>query len=441
MPANYWHKSNPPEQVDEAAPNRGIKLGFARLPGEKQVLTNVPLRRPSKAQRRRERERQFAVISLLIVAAAWIVGSMRAKADLMPAVEQALPTAGHFENVNNGLFEAYVDSSMAQLVGYVAVAEAHGYGGPLTLAVAVTPSGEVDGLVIADHKETPTWMDRVSDADFIEQLIGKRYADEFSLGSDLDVVTGATYTSAAMAEAALRGSRTVAEHLGLEVTQTVSPKIIFGLPEIILIVLYAAGFMSQRRTFKYKRQLRWVTLLTGLIVLGFIYNKPLTLSMINQVLLGYLPQWQNNLYWFLLIGGIIFVFTVDNKNPYCEFFCPFGAAQECMAVIGGAKNVTLGKHKETWKWVHRGLTWLAIIIALIFRNPGISSYEIFGTLFKLVGNGTQFILLGLVLLVALFVKRPWCHFLCPLHPVEEFIRVIRKWIKETWQNREAKASV
>ncbi len=403
-------------------------------------MTTSTIFKPSKVQQRRKRERIFAVISILIIVAAWIVGGARAEADLLPAVRQAFQVANSFERIDNGLYEAYADDGKTQLIGYVAIAEAHGYGGPLTLAVAVTPTGEVNGVVIADHKETPSWMNKVTGARFVDQLIDKPYTDPFSLEDDLDVVTGATYTTEAIAKAALKGSQTVAAHLGLPVTEAPPPKITFGIPEIALIALYAAGFISQQRTFKFKKQLRWVTLLVGLFVLGFVYNKPLTLSMINQALLGYWPQWQSNLYWFLLIGGILFVFTIDNKNPYCEFFCPFGAAQECMGVIGGAKNASLGKFKNTWKWIHRSLTWLAIIIALVFRNPGISSYEIFGTLFKLVGNNFQFILLGLVLVVALFIKRPWCHYLCPLHPVEEFVRVIRRWIKELWQNRKPSPS-
>ncbi|HDD62487.1 MAG: hypothetical protein DRI65_05905 [Chloroflexota bacterium] len=54
-------------------------------------------------------------------------------------------------------------------------------------------------------------------------------------------------------------------------------------------------------------------------------------------------QWQTNLYWYILVLGIIFVFSLDNKNPYCEWFCPFGAAQECMGSIGWAKVRSPGK--------------------------------------------------------------------------------------------------
>jgi hypothetical protein len=386
-------------------------------------------------------DRILAILALATIVIAWFVGSARAESDLLPAIEQAIPGTASVERINDELYAAYQDEAQTELIGYVAIAEADGYGGPLTMAVGVDPEGVVIGVVTADHKETPSWMERVMDAYFTDTLIDKPYTDSFVLGEDLDGVTGATYTSKALAEAALKGSQAVATHLGLAVEESPPPKIIFGIPEITLIALFALGFFGHQRKFKYTKQARWVTMIVGLIVLGFIYNKPLTLSMINQVLLGFWPQWQTNLYWYLLLGGIIFVFTVDNKNPYCSWFCPFGAAQECMGAIGGSKVRSPGKqYRNLLKWTQRGLAWFAIVIALWFRNPGISSYEIFGTLFKLVGTSWQFVLLGIVLIVGLFFSRPWCAYLCPLHPVDDFIRLVRKWIFELWKTLKLKRS-
>ena len=141
--------------------------------------------------------------------------------------------------------------------------------------------------------------------------------------------------------------------------------------------------------------------------------------MVNQALLGYFPPMHTYLYWYILLGGIFLVLTIDNKNPYCSWFCPFGAAQECMGQIGGAKITLLGRVKNFFKWFLRGLALQSIIIALLFRNPGLSGYEIFGTLFKLTGSELQFALLGIVLVVSMFIKRPWCNFLCPIAPVME----------------------
>ncbi len=299
------------------------------------------------------------------------------------------------------------------------------------MAVAVDLDGTITGMAVIQHRETPSWFRKVNENGFIQSFFDKSYQDAFQLGEDVDGITSATYTSRAIAASALEGSRSIAANqLGFDVPPTPKPKVTFGTPEIALIALFGVGYFGHQRNFKYKKQLRWAGLLVGMVVLGFMYNKPLTLSMVNQALLGFWPQWQTNIYWYLMLGGIIFVFTVDNKNPYCQWFCPFGAAQECMGAIGGAKNYSPGRYRNTFTWLRRGVVWFAILVALLFRSPGLTSYEIFGTLFALVGSNPQFILLGIVLIASLFIKRPWCAYLCPIDPVDKFIRMVRKWILE-----------
>jgi hypothetical protein len=339
------------------------------------------------------------------------------------------------------MYAAWVDSYENNLLGYVCLGTANGYGGPLTMAVASSnPQGEIVGLAIADHKETSAWMARVMESGLLESLVGKSYRDRFDLGEDIDGVTGATHTSTAIAEATREASRAAAQILGLPVAHSPPPKVQFGVPEMALIALFAIGYFAHKRGFKYARQARWATMITGMVVLGFVYNLPLTLASVNKFLLGYWSPWQTDLYWYLLMGGMLFVFTVDNKNPYCQWFCPFGATQECLGLVGGAKIHSAGRYHRFLKWVQRGLAWSAIFLALLLLNPGISSYEIFGTFFDLVGSNLQYLLLGIALLASMFIKRPWCNYLCPLSPVMDLYRTFRIWIKESWKSLGNKAT-
>ncbi|MBP1609043.1 MAG: 4Fe-4S binding protein [Acidobacteria bacterium] len=378
----------------------------------------------------------FAIATMLI---AWIIGANLRDGDIYPFLQDAFPEAGRFEPISGDQFVAIQTQPEKTIIGYVAMATANGYGGPMKLAVAVDLKGKVHGISIVSQKETPSWLKKVSGSRFISSLFGKSYLDPFELGEDVDGVSGATYASRAIAEAALQGSRKIAkDQLGLELPAERDLKIQFGIPEITLIALFAIGYFGLLRRFKYTKQARWAATVIGLVVLGFVYDLPLTLSSINKFLLGFWPEWQTHLYWYLLIGGILFIFTVDNKNPYCQWFCPFGAAQECLGVIGVAKVRSAGKYRNFLKWLQRGLAWFAILVALLFHSPGISSYEIFGTLFSLTGSTLQFALLGIILIASLFIKRPWCHYLCPIHPVDEFIRMARGWIIELWKTLQNK---
>ena len=397
-------------------------------------MTNTTSFEPLRQNRRLKRERVLGVVGLALLAAAWVVGAARAKSDLMPAVRLAMPDAEIFER-QNGTYTAWADTTKNDLLGYVTIGMANGYGGPLTMAVATThPNGEIIGVAIAAHKETSAWMRRVEKSGLLESLTGKSHQDRFELGDDVDTITGATYTSRAIAEATRAGSQDAARLLGLPVTAPPPPKVVFGIPEIVLIVLFAVGYFAHKRGFKYQKQARWATMIAGMVVLGFVYNQPLTLSNVNKFLLGYWPAWQTNLYWYLLIGGMLFVFTVDNKNPYCQWFCPFGATQECFGVIGGARIHTAGRFHGFLKWVQRGLAWFAILLALLLLNPGITSYEIFGAFFDLVGSNLQYLLLGIILLASMFIRRPWCNYLCPLAPVMDLYRTFRMWVKESWKS-------
>ena len=397
-------------------------------------------KRLNKVARRQRTDRTLGVIAIVTILIAWILGSQRAQGDLMPAIYSAMPEAECLEQINDDLYVAYADAGKETLLGYVALGESSGYGGPLLVAVAVNTTGNTVGMTIASHKETPAWMKTVLNTNLLGSLIDKPYSDNFIVGEDVDSITGATYTARAIAESVLSASHAVAEHIGLPVTPPPKPKIVFGLPEIVLVGLFAAGYFGHQRTFKYKKLIRWASILVGLIVLGIMYNSPLTLSYVNKFLLGFWPQWQTHIYWYLLIGGILFVFTVDNKNPYCEWFCPFGAAQECLGVIGGAKPRSEGRYKDLLIWVQRGLAWLAIVLALYCRNPGITSFEVFGTLFDLTGSSLQFGLLGIIVIASLFIKRPWCKYLCPLKPVLDLYRTFRKWVLESWKRLRARAA-
>jgi Na+-translocating ferredoxin:NAD+ oxidoreductase RnfG subunit len=388
----------------------------------------------SHRERTQQIERRLGLLAVLTIIAAWIIGGVLKGSAVDPYLPQALPTAAHFSKLSSGIYAG--EDANNQVIGYVGVGEASGYGGPMQLAVAVDLEGQIIGLALVDHKETPSYLERVFRDSFISDLLGKSYDQSFQLGSDLDGVTSATYSSAAIAEAVKLASRQIAgEELNLVVPAPEKPQIIFGLPEIILILLFVVGYLGRRRVIKKTKVVRWATLLTGMVVLGFIYNRPITLSKLNMFLMGYFPQWQTNLYWYLLLGGILFVFTADNRNPYCEWFCPFGAAQECMGAIGGAKPRFSREQQRVLDWVQRGLSWLAIVVALLLRNPGVTSYEIFGTLFAFTGGTLSFAVLGIVLIGSMISHRFWCRTLCPVRPVEGIIRLVRKWILEIWQTK------
>lgn len=394
---------------------------------------------PLKKSRRNER--LLAVIALGTLIAAWAAGGFRAEADKRPFFEQVLPEADRWESLGGDTYSAWKDGQEARLLGYVSTGKAQGYGGTMELAVAVDGNGAILGFTIIGNKETPSFLRRVLRSRLPKALQGKSVGDAFVPGEDIDGVTGATYTARAVADAVRRAGRRIAENqLGLPTPPEIPPRIRFGIPEGVLLALFLGGVLAGRSKAKTRPVWRWTLMLTGLVFLGFISSQPLTLIFINQALLGFWPQWQTHLTWYILMGGVFLLLILRNSTPYCEWFCPFGAVQEILARIGAAHNRIPIRVQTGLRWLPRILAWAAVFMALLTRNPSLYNYDVFGAFFRLVGSNLQFALLGLVLIASLFLRRPWCRYLCPLRPVTDITRMFRKWLLELINTSRNRAS-
>jgi Na+-translocating ferredoxin:NAD+ oxidoreductase RnfG subunit len=381
-------------------------------------------------------DRSLALVALLVIVTAWFIGSSSDEAKLINYLEEVVPDAHHFSPSPSGSYIAWGDQEEKQLQGYIAIGSAQGYGGMVKIAVVVNAQGILIHNKIIEHKETSSFLRRVLNRDFLSILKGKNYSDSFIIGQDIDGVTGATFTCRALAKGARKASRLIAvEELGFPDLPEPVIKVKFRYAEAFLILLFLVSYLGYYRKFKYKRVTRWLTLLIGMVVLGFIYNLPLTLIYVNKILLGYWPQWQLNLYFYLLVSGGLLFLLIKNVRPYCDWFCPFGAVQECLGLIGGAKIRFKGLVHKVLRWVPRILALGVIVLALLHRNPSIYNYEVFGAMFHLVGSIFLFSLLGFALLTSLFFKRSWCLYLCPLRPVTDYIRLMRNWVKELILNK------
>jgi polyferredoxin len=127
-----------------------------------------------------------------------------------------------------------------------------------------------------------------------------------------------------------------------------------------------------------------------------------------------------------MIGGFLLSILLTRKNIYCTWICPLGGLQECLGAVGGAKPRFSRRVNGIMKWVQRGVALLAILLALYFRNPVKLNYEIFGVALSFTGATYLFIMTGLFIMASVFIKRPWCTYLCPAVPLEDMLRLLSK---------------
>lgn len=375
-------------------------------------------------------------VSIFLAVAAWIIGYFSNGTDIISLVPNVVPGVSRVETQG----ELYVGFDTENtIVGYAAVEESQGYAGPILMLVGVNLAGDITGVQIVSKHETPGFFRLIETSGFIGQYSNLQYNDPMQIGQDIDAVSGATVSSDAIALSVREATHVIASD-GLSAPLPPEKRPIkFGIPELTLIGLYAAGYFGHKhRNRIWKRRIRWGTLLVGMVVVGFIYTAPFTIAQVIALLSGYWPDWHNNLYWYILIGGILFVTTVDSKNPYCHWFCPFGAFQECLAQISGAKAYRPRGWSNFFTWLQRGLAFAAVLMGLLLRQPGVASYEPFATLFDLRGTSLEWILLALVTIASLLIYRPFCNYLCPLDPVYDFIAESRRWIREAWKKWQQK---
>ena len=371
-------------------------------------------------------------ITLLLIGIAWVYGYLSSGTDVAPLVQEVIPGAAKVE-LRGRLFIGLAEDGK-QVAGYAALGESSGYGGPIEMLVGINPQGEITGVKIVKQRETPGFFRLLEREGFVLQFLQKKFDQRFIVGEDLDAISGATFSAEGVAASARQAIRALAQDGMNRSLPAEKRPIKFGIPEATLILLYAAGYFGHKlRHPAWKRRMRWGTMLVGMVMLGFIYTMPFTIAQVVSLMSGFWPDWHNNLYWYLLVGGILFVTTVDAKNPYCAWFCPFGAFQECLATLSGARHYRPRRWSTALTWLQRGMALIAILLGLALRRPGVSGYEPFPTLFDLRGTAVQWIFLLVIVLASLIIYRPFCSYLCPLDPVIDFIAEGRRRIREVWQ--------
>lgn len=351
------------------------------------------------------------VVFLITLAFSWT----HADNDLMPFVNKALPEAQSFHKIASSpiIYEGRKQNPDGQeeKIGYVVIDQASAYGGPVEIVTGIDLQGKIVTAVIASHKDTPSFIDRLTDQNFLERFTGKEITDPLTIDKDIDRISGATFSSRGIAKAISLGSHAVARsQFGMDVKEEVGP-FKFGPKEIVVILLLILMLIGV--VFR-QRLLRWVTLIGSLVFIGFVYNTPVSLANVAGLLMGNLPSIRENLVWYILLLGVPAITLILGKNVYCFWLCPFGALQEITAKIGGGKFKCCNKAIEAKAArIRYALVYLALLGAFLIKSPSFAGYEPFATLFGLQGFGIQWLILPVVFFASFFINRFWCRFFCP----------------------------
>ncbi|MFO7767646.1 MAG: FMN-binding protein [bacterium] len=365
--------------------------------------------------------RVIAWAVLVLLAGALWYGRSHRSLELAPHLQELFPGAERVEAAGKAW---RVLDGEGRLLGWAGVGEGQGYGGPMLVAAGIDTLGRLVGGRVVEHRETPIFFRLLRPERYFDQVRGRRYENVDQDYEAVTGITGATRSSGAVVEG-VRSSlaAVVREGLGGEVPRDPRP-FEFGTAEIVVLLLLFTAIAASRLGGTRRRRLRWLTQVTGLVVIGFWQASPITLAKITSLASGFFPDPRTELVFYLLAGAFLLTTLLYRRNFYCVYLCPFGATQRCVGVIGGMRLKVPVRIARAAAAGRNLLVFALAFAALVTLQPASVTYEPFSALFTLTGTTLQWLLLGGVLVGSLFLSAPWCTHLCPMRSVEVWLRAL-----------------
>jgi len=129
-----------------------------------------------------------------------------------------------------------------------------------------------------------------------------------------------------------------------------------------------------------------------------------------------------------IVGAVFFfvplVFTLFFGRIFCGAVCPLGALQDLVLLRPILVPRPVENALRLFAYVYLGA---AVLFAATGSAFVICRYDPFVAFFRISGNFNMLILGGCVLVVGLFVGRPYCRFFCPYGVILRQLSRLSKW--------------
>lgn len=277
-----------------------------------------------------------------------------------------------------------------------------GYAGPVPVEIHLK-DGKVVAVKALKNNETPDFFDEAKV--LLSQWDGKTV--EEALHRKVDAVSGATFSSRAIIGNVQAGLRFASQNAA---KPSVLDKLDLSLKNIVglIVVLMAAVIPLFYRNKTY----RTVQLSLNVVVLGFWCGTFLNWSLFVGYMSSGINLWISLIPIVMLVTAFIYP-LFGRKNYYCTNICPFGSIQD---LAGKANRKKWKMGKETTKrlgQVRQGLFAVLMLLMLVGVGFEWMDYEVFSAFIFKSAAVVVIIMAVVFTLLAIFVPRPYCRFVCP----------------------------
>ncbi len=340
--------------------------------------------------------------------------------------------------------------------------EIYGYNSVTPLNIYLDSCDKIVEVEMCENRESRGYVNKVINSGFLDSWDGLTV--EEAAKHHVDAVSGSTFSSTAMAQSL----QTRMSLLSQQKARLYSWDWSLFIRQVCVLIVTALAmicFFKRRKESETQRlrdtetqrlresrtlrlcdfaTLRLLTLLLSIAILGFWTNSLLSLSLFcnwltNGVSLAIqLP--------ILITAALSIILPLVTKKAfYCQYLCPFGAAQEFAGFIKSkdkrlkANDKSLKAKDESqrsssikanvykvFSVLRRVILLSLLIIFALGVGLDLSVVEPFPIFnYQSIGFGVA-IFATVILMLSIFIKKPWCNYLCPTGTLLESFRTLFK---------------
>lgn len=335
-------------------------------------------------------------------------------------IKSQFPKAGDLALKDTSLY--YVYDNQGQEIGKILNTSPYsdgiiGYGGTIPLMIFLDKENKIISVVACENRETPNFLNDIIKKRFLELWNG--LTPEQVIDKQVDAISGATLSSKAIIQS-------VQLRMSIFSRQEQPKKcwdwnlFVRQICVLIIVTMALICFFKPKKT----KTLRLITLLLSVVILGFWTNSLLSLALFYNWLTNGIPYvLQIPIIVIALLAILLPLIT--NKSFYCQYLCPFGALQEFAGNINMQKVKISAKLFKVIRIIRKFILLAIIIIVALGVGLNLLYVEPFLAFhWQSVGFGMATFAV-VILIASVFIRRPWCSFLCPIGLLLEMIRKIK----------------
>ena len=297
--------------------------------------------------------------------------------------------------------------------------EIYGYNSITPLNIYLDSDDKIVEVEVCENRESRGYLNKVISSGFLDLWDGM--TPEEAANHHVDAVSGCTFSSMA-----------IAQSLQVKMQQLSQQKSRYSVDWKLLVRQLCVLFVTILALICFfnpkKKMLRKITLLLSIAVLGLWTNSLLSIALFcNWLTNGVSLALQLPILIVAALAILLPLFT--KKSFYCQYLCPFGAAQEFVGKLGQRSTVN-GQRSEfrvnslikIFSVLRKVILMVLLMIFALGTGLDLSVVEPFPIFnYQSIGFGIA-IFAAVILIISIFIKRPWCNYLCPTGTLLESFR-------------------